>query len=1572
MKTRALALLAAATSLALTHAALAQATFTVGNNLVDLSQIKGNETDPSIAINTRSPSNLFVAAATDYTVPGLFVARSTNFGTTWATNIIATNKDAQGLVPAYGEPSVAWDTFGNLFVAYLPATFEGVAVVISTNGGKSFTALTNLAALDSTDTPRITTPALGAAAGSVWVVYKDYTLPNTPLVMQGLQSTGLGTNGGFGPVEIVPGSGAGGFPDIVAGPAGQVMVAFQGNVAGSGVAPVYICVNTNAISTNGFGTNFLAPVLAVSDAIGGFTYIAAEGTGIGINAAVGVAWDGYNLGTNYGKAYLVYTALSANGNLVINTCFSTNGGATWSAEAQVDDDLTGANDHFMPRLAVDPATGIIGYSWFDCRNDNGSSTPPVIVNFDKTYVFSNVLVTNINFIITNAATNNPSISYSVVDNTGGNFSNWTVTITGNNIYGTLFASDSTPNIYIYGATNTNFVLDLGTLSTNVSTTVLVSGTDYFPDAFTGGSAADQEAILYATVSLDGGMTFLPNQPLISFNRAINSPAVGYASGLSGSSSLTGWGHYTGLAAFGASFFPVWPDNSDILTKNPDGAGVSFDLYGVSGASNGAVTVPTADLSIFVTNSPNPVVSEGVLIYTLVVSNNGPQKASDVVVTNILASTVTLASVTPALGTIYSNFAPIIVFYMPTMPAHTALTNTIRVTATSSAFATNFASVSGPLIDLFPTNNTNQLVLLIAGEDLAMGMTTSQTNILIGDTVVTWITVTNLGPSTNGPVFITNTYSPNWTNFMVQAQGTFYITNNITNTMVVMNLGLLPTNRPVTAIVTATALSEGFFATNQAMVTSQDVDTNLSDNSATITYFINGEDLAVGGSAPPSANLSEPLLFTVSVTNFGLSYTGLITVSNQLSTNLALVSANQSQGFSLIADSVANGDTNNLVVFSLGVLGPGEVATMTISTVATGFGGPMWATNIASVTSSDFDPTFLDNTVTNVVVINGEDLAIGASAPPSVNLGEPFLYAISVTNFGLSTNGSVVVSNLFSTNLGALSVSQSQGASTVTNTPDGALVVFNLGTLDVGQVATMTISAVAVSGPPAAGIVSTVTSGDFDTNLANNATVSTILIQGEDLGVSISASPSSLQVSQVVTYTETVTNLGPSTNGTVLLTNTLSSKLGQITVLQPTNNYTVNGNVVVFNLGTLAAQQSVPITLTATALSTGSATTTAGVGSLDFDTNLANNTAQVTVTLTPTLPMISNIVVTPLASSAFIAFTTGALATAQVQYGLSTGYGSLSSVSVTPSSNHVVLLTGLARQTNYYFNILVWAGQQLFTTNGSFATVNTLILNTSDASYTGLWAASTVGNGIYGAYYQSANSTVNTETASATYTPYLPAAGKYNVSIWYPQSTNFTTNAQVHVSGEASESILGVNQTTNGGSWQPLVNDLYFASGTGGNVAIYNNTGETNKNVIANAMKWVYDPTQDYPTNGSVPAWWANYYFGPNATVSGSADADGDGYSNYAEYVFGTDPTDPASHLNFSVSYGPGNVVSVTFSPWQGGRAYALQSATDLSAGAWMTLTNTVTVDTNGNGVFTVTQPSPASAFYRLSAQILPQ
>jgi uncharacterized repeat protein (TIGR01451 family) len=1760
-----LTLLIVAFTFLATPAALGQAdSFALGTDLVDLSQVSGNETDPSVTINPLNPSNMVVVSAADGTVPGLFVWATTNLGSNWATQFIATNNDSQGLIAAYGYPSVAYDAFGNLFLAYLPATFEGVAVAVSTNAGRTFSLVTNLAPLDSTDQPRLTAPPMGTAAGSVWIVYKDYTTltPFTPLQVQGLMSTGLGAIGAFGPEQFVPSSTSGGYADIAVGPQGQVMVAFQDNLQGLPdpaaypTANIWVSVETNAVAGGNILTNanFRPAQIVASDAIGGITYLAAAPYGIGVNAAPGLAWDYDPYQPNYDKIYLVYTAVGPNGNAVISFMSSSDYGTSagnldtnWNGEIYVDDDaLTGANDHFLPRVAVDPISDLIGCTWYDCRNDIGSGSMPVVNLYTNTFLFTNFSVTNVTF---------QSGPYVTIDagtwsDASTNGSDIIINLTTEDMYGAAMTGTNGPpgattmDIYIQSyliafPTSNNVVMGLEGKKTGNNVVVTVYLTDLFSRGYTTGTSGNQEAVRYASVSFNGGGSFLPNKQLPSATQRITAPAQGIASddveqtsflifGLEPlmSDSLTGWGHYAALACYGANFFAVWADNSDVTTNNPDGANGNFDLYTlVTGPGKPGIVVPTADLSIWVTNAPSPVISEGVIVYTLVVTNHGPVTASPVTVTDLLSPYVTLEAVIPALGGTYvvsqTTNGQQVVLTWPSLASNGVLTSTIRVTATTSSIDTNLATVSSPYVNLLPQSSTNVLVFVVDGQDLAMGMTTSETNVLIGDTVVTRVTVTNLGPSTNGPVFLTNVFSPNWTNVTVQAQGTNLVTNTPAGFIAIVNLGLLPTNKPVTAIFTAVATTAGTlgvdtYAYQTATVYSQDVDTNLADNSATITYFINGEDLVLGMTpSSPTVDQGEPITFALSVTNLGLSYSGLVTVTDTFSTNLTFLSATQSQG--------TNTRAGNQVVFSLGILDTGQVANLSVTALAPS-GPPSTTrvsqapsvTNFATVSSTDFSTNQVDTSAINIVPINGEELVLGMiPSSAAVDQGAPVTFALKVANLGLSYSGSVTVTDTFSTNLTFLSATQSQGTNTRagnqvvfslglldtgqvanlsitalapsgppsttrvspapsvtnfatvsstdfstnpanvdavnivpinaeelvlgmtpsspavdqgapitfalrvtnlglsysglvtvtdtlssnltflsatqsqgTNTVAGNQVVFSLGLLDTGQAANLSVTALAPTGPPATFQVSqapcatnfaTVSSTDFSTNLANAFATNIVPINGEDLAIALSASPASQQAGQPITFTEYVTNLGLSTNGVLWVTNTFSANLGSITVIQPATNYTSVNNMVVFDLGVLQVGQIVPITMTAvyptnllTGTNTATATDSATVDSQDFETEPVNNTAQASVTITAAQPVISNVVVTALAQSAFIAWDTEYPATVQVQYGTTTNYTNYSAVSATPKTNHVVLLTGLAGATNYDFEILAWVGSKLYTTNGSFTLTNTLILNTPEAYYSGVWTEGTAATGTYGAYYKYAGTVLYNPTSFASFDPFIPASALYAVSIWYPSNPAFTTNAQVYVTGPTNEFIVSVNETANGGAWQPLATNQYFAYGTNGSVILYNNTGETNKFLVANAMMWVYEPAQDYPTNGAVPAWWANYYFGANVNgyVNGTAKAT-NGYSIYANYVLGLDPTDAASTLSFAITRQPGNEVSITFSPSQGGRNYELQAAANLGHPVWTTLTNGFVLNTNGTGTFLVAQTNLPGAFYRLSAQIVP-
>jgi hypothetical protein len=245
-------------------------------------------------------------------------------------------------------------------------------------------------------------------------------------------------------------------------------------------------------------------------------------------------------------------------------------------------------------------------------------------------------------------------------------------------------------------------------------------------------------------------------------------------------------------------------------------------------------------------------------------------------------------------------------------------------------------------------------------------------------------------------------------------------------------------------------------------------------------------------------------------------------------------------------------------------------------------------------------------------------------------------------------------------------------------------------------------------------------------------------------------------------------------------------------------------------------------------------------------------------------------------------------------------------------------------------------------------------------------------GIFGDNFRYVPGVGGAATASTTYTPNIPVAGLYDVSIWYPVNPGpFSHNTPMVVTGATNVVTVKVDQTVNGGSWQPLVPGVFFTNGTTGNLTIYNDSSDTTTSVVANGARWVYELSQDAPTNGTVPAWWADFYFG--GSVSGAADTDGVGYSNFAEYVLGADPTSQSGQLQFMVASGPSTNVTVTFAPWQGGRVYSLQCVTNLGNSAWVTLTNAAPAlnTNNGSGSFTVGKPARGAAFYRLAVSLLP-
>jgi sugar lactone lactonase YvrE len=352
-------------------------------------------------------------------------------------------------------------------------------------------------------------------------------------------------------------------------------------------------------------------------------------------------------------------------------------------------------------------------------------------------------------------------------------------------------------------------------------------------------------------------------------------------------------------------------------------------------------------------------------------------------------------------------------------------------------------------------------------------------------------------------------------------------------------------------------------------------------------------------------------------------------------------------------------------------------------------------------------------------------------------------------------------------------------------------------------------------------------------------------------------------------------------------------------------------------------------------------------------------------------LISDLVVNARPSSATITWNTTSNATSQVAYGTTPAYGLVSSLTTNsaPSTSQAILLTGLLNDTVYYFQASSTSGTATITTNGSFLTDNSIIVVSSQARFSGTWTVDSAAPDRYTNYYEFTGTTTGSDTATAVFRPNIPVAAAYDVYVWYSASSNRSAMAPVTVGYNGGSTEVFVNETVNGGSWQRIANGVPFAAGTNGFVRLGNGSGENNRVVIADAVKFTYSPAQDAPTNGTVPGYWANFFFGTNA-VNAGLDPNGNGYSIYQDYVLGISPVDPGSGVAMSCQPISGGGVQVTFSPFESGRIYELSSTASIVNPAWTNLNLPVTSDVYGNGVITVSNPAGA-AFYRLVVRMAP-
>jgi uncharacterized repeat protein (TIGR01451 family) len=369
----------------------------------------------------------------------------------------------------------------------------------------------------------------------------------------------------------------------------------------------------------------------------------------------------------------------------------------------------------------------------------------------------------------------------------------------------------------------------------------------------------------------------------------------------------------------------------------------------SSLSVGASPLPDqADLVVTKSDTPDPVTLGNNLTYTVNVTNNGPEQATAVVLTDAMFGSFTFVSATASLGSC-SGTNPI-TCSLGNLANGASATVSIVVTPTAVGSISNTAVATSTRPDPNSANNLvtiSTTVNLAGGADLQVTKNASPNPVTLGNNLTYTTTVTNNGPAQATGVTLTDTL-PGGVTFLsaIPSQGSCSGTSLIT-----CSLGNLANGASATVSIVVTTTAVGAL-TNTASVTSATTDPNSANNLVTISTTVNlagRADLQVTKNASPdTVTLGNNLTYTITVTNNGPEAATGVTLTDTLLGSFTLVSATPSQG---------SCSGTSAITCNLGNLASGASATVSIVVTPTTEGDII---NIALVKGAEADSKLVNN------------------------------------------------------------------------------------------------------------------------------------------------------------------------------------------------------------------------------------------------------------------------------------------------------------------------------------------------------------------------------------------------------------------------------------------------------------------------------------------------------------------------------------------------------------------------------------------------------------------------------------
>ncbi len=484
--------------------------------------------------------------------------------------------------------------------------------------------------------------------------------------------------------------------------------------------------------------------------------------------------------------------------------------------------------------------------------------------------------------------------------------------------------------------------------------------------------------------------------------------------------------------------------------------------------------PGADLRV-VHNAPQGSAQVGENItYNLAVSNLGPGDASNVVLDNTLAQTVTLLG---ASGGCQGSGGQTVRCTVGDLDNGQSRNFSIQVRADAAGTITNTAQVASTSVsDPVPGNNTSTASTTVTAQggsnvaDLSIAKNASQSSVQQGGSFNYTLTVGNAGPNAATNVTVTDNLPAGLTLISSNpTQGNCSGGPNIT-----CNLGGLAVGSTATITLTVRADAQGSIL-NTANVSGAQTDNNSGNNSSSINVVSSSvaTDLAISKIASvPTVRQGDSFTYTLQVTNNGPEDATGVTVTDPLPSGIAPVSATPSQG------SCNPGST---VVCTLGSIANGQSATVSIQVLANTVGEKI---NTATVASNEGETSASDNSSTaEVEVADGQvDLEVFSlvADPWPVDRGEDLTFTARVRNNGPDEATNVTLVDQLPTGFVFQAASSDSGSCS----HDQGTVTCDIGSLPVDGVVEIQIAVEAQSDVPVSN-AATVQALQFDTEPSND-------------------------------------------------------------------------------------------------------------------------------------------------------------------------------------------------------------------------------------------------------------------------------------------------------------------------------------------------------------------------------------------------------------------------------------------------------------------------------------------------------